>query len=54
MRKLIRLLATKRHLRQLRENYRTNNFSGHPEDILWDIENAEITVKRLKAKGEQA
>lgn len=34
-------------LSTLRRQYKTGQYSGHPEDMLWDIEDAEKRVKSL-------
>lgn len=45
----IRQLAlAEAHLVSLRAAYSENRFSGHPEEMLWSIEDARIRVKKLR------
>lgn len=47
--RLLELAAAEAHLLSLRTAYSTGRTSGHPEDSLWDIEDAEKRVARLRA-----
>ena len=47
--RLIQLAAAESHLLSLRTAYQQHRTSGHPEDALWDIEDAEKRVARLRA-----
>lgn len=46
------LLAAQLRLVKLKTMYKTGNYSGHPEEMLEDIEFAEARVRRLKADNE--
>lgn len=43
------LLAAQLRVVKLKTMYKTGNYSGHPEEMLEDIDFAEATVRRLKA-----
>lgn len=47
--RLLELAAAEAHLLSLRTAYSAGRTSGHPEDSLWDIEDAEKRVARLRA-----
>jgi hypothetical protein len=47
--RLLELAAAEAHLLSLRTEYRAGRTSGHPEDALWDIEDAEKRVAKLRA-----
>lgn len=47
--RLLELAAAEAHLLALRTAYSDGRTSGHPEDALWDIEDAEKRVARLRA-----
>lgn len=47
--RLIELALAETHLAGLRAAYKAGRTSGHPEDTLWDIEDAEKRVARLRA-----
>jgi hypothetical protein len=47
--RLLKLAVAEAHLLGLRTAYKTGRTSGHPEDSLWDIEDAEKWVARLRA-----
>ncbi|MET4143838.1 hypothetical protein [Arthrobacter sp. UYCo732] len=47
--RIIELAAAEAHLAGLRASYKAGRTSGHPEDALWDIEDAERRVTRLRA-----
>jgi hypothetical protein len=47
--RLLELAAAEANLRSLRAAYKAGRTSGHPEDALWDIEDAERRVARLRA-----
>jgi hypothetical protein len=47
--RLLELAAAEAHLQYLRAEYKAGRTSGHPEDALWDIEDAELRVERLRA-----
>lgn len=47
--RLLELAAAEAHLLSLRAAYSAGRFSGHPEDSLWDIEDAEKRVATLRA-----
>lgn len=47
-RRLADLHQAEAKLAELRRSYVAGTFSGHPEDILWDIDDAELRVKTLK------
>lgn len=47
--RLLELAVAEAHLLGLRTAYKTGRTSGHPEDSLWDIEDAEKWVARLRA-----
>lgn len=47
--RIIELAAAEARLLYLRAEFNAGRFSGHPEDSLWDIEDAEKRVTRLRA-----
>lgn len=47
--RLLELAAAEANLLSLRLAYKEHRTSGHPEDALWDIEDAEKRVARLRA-----
>lgn len=47
--RLIELELAEAHLAGLRVAYKAGRTSGHPEDTLWDIEDAEKWVARLRS-----
>lgn len=47
--RLLELAAAETHLLSLRTEYAAGRTSGHPEEALWDIEDAEKRVARLRA-----
>jgi hypothetical protein len=47
--RLLELAVAEAHLLGLRTAYKAGRTSGHPEDSLWDIEDAEKWVARLRA-----
>lgn len=47
--RLPELVAAEAHLASLRAAYKAGRTSGHPEDALWDIEDAERRVARLRS-----
>lgn len=47
--RLITLALAEAHLAGLRAAYKAGRTSGHPEDSLWDIEDAERWVTRLRS-----
>lgn len=47
--RLLELAAAEAHLLSLRAEYKAGRTSGHPEDALWDIEDAERRVARLRS-----
>jgi hypothetical protein len=46
--RLPELVAAEAHLVSLRAAYKAGRTSGHPEDALWDIEDAEKRVSKLR------
>ncbi|ACL42202.1 hypothetical protein Achl_4251 (plasmid) [Pseudarthrobacter chlorophenolicus A6] len=47
--RLIELALAEAHLAGLRATYKSGRISGHPEDNLWDIEDAEKHVRKLRS-----
>lgn len=45
-----RIAAHTRKLKDLQEKYASGNYSGHPEEMLGDIDNEEFQIKKLKEK----
>jgi hypothetical protein len=47
--RLVELALAEAHLAGLRAAYKAGRTSGHPEEALWDIEDAETRVAKLRA-----